>query len=387
MRCAEPLVSRLVQLCEINSGTFHVDGVARVAHLAAEHLASLGGRVELQAVPPVERVGRDGQITPGALGPAVVARFGGVGSDAPPVLLNIHLDTVYPADTTFRTVTWTGDRLIGPGVADAKGGLVVLEEGLGRARRSGRCPPVVVVLNPDEEIGSPSSRGVLQAAAAGCRCGLVFEPTLPDGAFVSERKGSGTYTWVLRGRSAHAGRDFSAGRSALLAASRLALRLDALNAQRPTVTVNVGVLDSGTAPNIVPDTAVLRANVRVSSDDDVPWLEEQLARCAADPDDGITVERLGGLHSPPRSSDGPCRRLLEQVLEEARKLGLPDGARPTGGSCDGNKLAAWGLPVVDSMGVTGGQLHSPQEYVEVESLGRRAELLAAVLRRLADSAG
>lgn len=385
MDCAQPLVSRLIELCEVNSGTFNAKGVEAVAQRAAELLSQLGAEVTLEAVAPAERIGRDGRIEKLSLGPAVVAELPGVDAAGPPVLLNIHLDTVYPEDTEFRRVSWSDGRLVGPGVADAKGGLVVLLEGLGRARERGRCPPVVVVLNPDEEIGSPSSRQLLERHGRRCRCALVFEPTLPDGAFVSARKGSGTFTWVLRGRSAHAGRDFTCGRSALLAAARLALRLDALNARRESVIVNPGVLESGTAINLVPGLAVLRVNVRVSHADDLGWLEEALRAAEADLGDGITVERTGGLHSPPRVLDPQSQGLLELVLAQARSLALPDRHRATGGSCDGNRLAALGLAVVDSMGVTGGELHSPGEYVEPGSLEARAELLARVLARLAEA--
>lgn len=387
MNCAEPLVSRLIELCEINSHTFNPAGVRQVAEKAAAALRQMGGEVSQESVPPVEVIGRDGNVQPRELGPAVVARFAATGSSTDRVLLSIHLDTVFPADSPFQTVRLEGDHLIGPGVVDAKGGLVVLLEGLRRAREvrspAGGCPAVTVVLNPDEEIGSPSSRDLLRREVAACRWGLVFEPTFPDGAMVSRRKGSGTFTVVVRGRSAHSGRDFSLGRSALLGAARIALRLDELNRQREGVVVNPGVLESGTAVNIVPEVAVLRVNVRVSSTADGAWLADRIRDVAAEPGDDLRVEVHGGLLSPPREQDPAGRALLDCIREEAARLGLPTDARPSGGTCDGNKLASYGLAVADSMGPTGGELHSDREYVVFRSLDTRAELLAQVLRRLA----
>lgn len=383
---ADPLVSRLIELCQINSHTFNPAGVRRVAEKAMAALRQMGGEVSQESVPPVEVIGRDGTVLHRELGPAVVARFPALGGSTDRVLLSIHLDTVFPADSPFQTARHDGDHLIGPGVVDAKGGLLVLLEGLRRARKgrlAGDCPAVTVILNPDEEIGSPSSRHLLRREAASCRWALVFEPTLPDGAMVSQRMGSGTYTLVVRGRSAHSGRDFSRGRSALLGAARIALRLDELNRQREGVVVNPGVLESGTAVNIVPEVAVLRVNVRVATVPDGAWLEERVREIAADPGDGLRAEVHGGLLSPPRVLDAGGQALLTCVREEAARLDLPTDARPSGGTCDGNKLASYGLAVADSMGPTGGELHSDREYVVIESLSSRAELLSRVLRRLA----
>lgn len=378
----EQLCRRVRDYCTFNSYTFNVEGVARAAGMAAGELRELGGEVGVFSVEAAEVVGRDGTIERAPIGPGVRAVFNG--GSARRVLLSIHLDTVYPVEHWFREVSREGERLHGPGVADAKGGLVVLLEGLGRYLACGGKTGVEVVLNPDEEIGSPSSRGVLVESAGRCVGGLVFEPTYPDGAMVSRRKGSGTYTVVVRGRSAHAGRDFEKGRNALVAAAEVAVGLAGLNGTMGGATVNCGVMEAGSAANVVPDRAVLRVNVRVETGGEVAELDAAIRAVAAGVSrrEGIAVEVHGGVASMPRPGDGVCGELLAKVLDVAGSLGLPTASRPSGGTCDGNKLAAAGLAVADSMGPTGGELHSPREYLDIASLESRAELLCRVLGRL-----
>lgn len=382
---ADELALRVQHYCSFNSYTFNPSGVRRAAELAAAELQQLGGTVELLPVPPAETISRSGDLEPLELGPAVRALFNPQSPRR--ILLSIHLDTVYPQDHPFSSVWREGDRLRGPGVVDAKGGLIVLLEGLrqylaapGKNGKHG----IEVLLNPDEEISSPSSKPLLELAASRCVAGLVFEPTFPDGAMVSARKGSGTYTIVVRGRSAHAGRDFELGRNALVAAAAIAVELANLNGSLGHTTVNPGVMESGSAPNVVPDRAVLRVNVRVETPAQIPQLDAAIRDITtrAARRDGISVDLHGGVASPPRTDQGGSGELLGLVLATASKLGLPTTKRPSGGTCDGNKLAAAGLPTADSMGPTGGNLHSDLEYLEIPSLPPRAQLLAQVLARL-----
>lgn len=374
----------LRELCAFNSHTDNPAGVARAAEIAMRELRRLGAAtIERLDVPPAETVDRDGTVRPRPLGPAVRAVFN---PDAPRrVLLSIHLDTVHPPESPFRDCRPEGHRLIGPGVVDAKGGLVVLLLALERflATPMAWALGVEVLLNPDEEIGSPSSRALLEESARRCVAGLVFEPSLPDGALVSARKGSGNYVLVARGRSAHAGRDFSQGRNALTALCEVCVITEKMNNAVPGLIVNVGVIEGGTAPNVVPDTAVARLNVRV----DQPALGDAFDRALRHQCDATARERdlaitvRGGLGSPPRPE---FPTLMALALEQAEALGLNlPPPRPTGGACDGNKLAAAGLPVLDSLGPVGGELHSDREYVELPSLAPRAALTAGLLHRLA----
>ena len=241
-----------------------------------------------------------------------------------------------------------------------------------------------VLLNPDEEIGSPGSAGLLKEAVSRNHLGLVFEPAFADGALVGARKGSGTFTAVVRGRPAHAGRDFDKGRSAIIA---LAEMIRALAPHpRPGLIINCGRIEGGGAVNIVPDLAIARFNVRADSADDKFWFEQFFHSVAAQLElkEGIRVSLHGQFHSPPKPMDPRSAELMEEILTCGRELGMTGLAvRPSGGTCDGNKLAAAGMPVVDSLGPVGGDLHSEREYVLLQSLIERANLSALLLLKLA----
>jgi len=313
------------------------------------------------------------------------------------VLLAIHMDTVYPpaahdpgeAGLPPVRLEEDGRILRGPGVADAKGGLAVLRMALEAFERFGNRDRLAweVIVNADEEIGSPGSAAVLAEAARRHDLGLVFEPALDEqGSLASARKGSGNFTIVVRGRAAHAGRHFSEGRSAVVAAAGLALAIDAFNAAGRGLTANVAALHGGEGFNVVPDLAILRVNLRAATADDAAWGERRLGEIAAEAGgtEGIVATLHGGFHCPPKPLDPPTEQLLRHVAACGRHLGLAIEWRPTGGACDGNKLAAAGLPTVDTLGVRGGGLHSPRESLVVESLVERATLTALLLCGLAD---
>jgi glutamate carboxypeptidase len=381
---------QVIALAEINSHTPNALGVRRVLEMLAPQIESLGAPPEWLDVPPASDIGDDGNPSAIALGPALRAVHR---ADAPlRVLLNIHADTVYPADHPFERVREIdGNTLNGPGVIDAKGGLVVMLTALAAAERSGLLESRLgweILINPDEEIGSPGSIGLLNDAAKRNHLGLLFEPAMgEDGALVGERKGSGNFTIIVRGRSAHAGRDFQDGRNAVVAAAELVARVHALNDEfgAAGVTVNVGRLVGGGAANVVPDLAFVRINVRVTRSEDVAPLKRRLSvlvhEIAQRP--GIRAELHGDIHALPKTLDERTRRLADQIIACGRELGLPLSLKPSGGVSDGNKLAAAGLPNIDSLGPRGGKIHSPDEFLLVDSLAERAKLTSLVLMKLA----
>lgn len=376
------MLELLKELCGFNSHTFNPAGVNRAGEIAGRELARLGLCVETLEVAPARVADRHRGFVERPLGRAVRAVWG-PGADAGRVLLCIHLDTVHLPESNF-TLRDQGPRIVGPGVVDAKGGLVVLLEGLRRYLAGGADKGVEVLLVPDEEIGSVSSADLLRESAWRCVAGLVYEPAFPDGALVGARKGSGNYSVVVRGREAHAGRDFTSGRNAVLAAARAALDIDALSAAFPGATVNVGVLEGGSAGNVVPGLAVLRVNVRIDRRDDGPRLDAALRDCLArtlPAIGGISYDVVGGIFSPPRTVEASAW-LFDVVRDCAAGMGISPRFRDSGGTCDGNKLADVGLAVVDSLGPVGGELHTDREYVEVASLEERAELTARILRSI-----
>jgi glutamate carboxypeptidase len=297
------------------------------------------------------------------------------------------MDTVYGADHPFQSVRDLADgRVNGPGVADMKGGLAVMIAALqafeDHPQASGTGYEVVI--NSDEEVGSASSAALLARAARGKVAALTYEPSaMPDGTLAGARPGSGNFSFRVSGRSAHAGRNPEDGRNAVTAAADLALALEAL--RREGLSVNVARLDGGSPNNVVPDLAVLRVNLRPRT----PELEAIAAAGIAAAVSEVSAARdvqihtHGGFGRPPKPLDPAAERLFDLVEHAGRDLGQVIGRRASGGVCDGNNIAACGVPVVDTMGVRGGAIHSEEEYLIPESLGERAALSALVIARLA----
>jgi glutamate carboxypeptidase len=386
---ARPWIDRLIAWSAINSGTHNLDGLSRMAHALREACAPLGAMHETIDLPPAESIDAQGNVvrTPLGKGLRFIKR-----PDAPrQVFVCIHYDTVYPPTSPFQSSHWLDDHhLTGPGVLDAKGGIAVMLSALEMFEE--QCPQRdqlgwEIYLNPDEEIGSPGSAGFLREVAQRHSVALLFEPALADGSMVSSRKGSGNFTAIVRGKAAHAGRDFHAGRSATVALAELIVRVDALNSQLGNdVTINCGRVEGGGAVNVVPDLAIGRFNARVTARDDVPHVEEAMKRVASEVEaarDGIRIAWHGSFASPPKEFDERSRRLFEIIRDCGRSIGLELDARPSGGASDGNRLAAAGVAVIDSLGPVGGEIHSDREFVRVETIAHRARVTALVLERLA----
>ncbi|HUS23417.1 MAG TPA: hydrolase [Candidatus Binatia bacterium] len=376
----------LLRLAAINSGSANAAGVAAVADRMESLFAPLGARAERLSLPPLRTTADDGSLREQAIGPALRLRQR---TDAPlRVFLSGHLDTVFAADHPFQSARMAGDdRVHGPGVADLKGGLLVMWLALSALERSPWRDRIgwEVVLNPDEEIGSEGSAPLFVEGAKRNHFGLVFEPSFPDGHLAGERKGSGNFDVVVHGRAAHAGRDFALGRNAIRAAADVARALDALNGQRGEVTINVGYVHGGGPTNIVPDRCVLKFNVRTTRPEDELWLHEELGRIGREVQqhDGLRLELRGSFTRAPKVTTPAIGRLSDLIADCGRQIGLSLEFRPTGGCCDGNNLAAAGLPNVDNLGVVGGEIHSDREFMRVSSIGERAQLSALLLLRLA----
>ena len=380
-------LGRLVaEWAAVNSGSYHVDGLRRCTEAVVREFHALGGDEQWIDLPPHAVMDDAGRLSERPLGQAVriVKR-----PDAKRrVLLAIHVDTVYGPNDPFQHVTLADRNVLrGPGVVDAKGGLAVMLTALEALERSPVAGHIgwTVLINPDEELGSPGSSHLFDALAKQHDVGLLFEPALPDGSLVAARKGSGTYTAVVGGRSAHAGRDFYKGRNAIHALAELVVRLNGLNAPAGGVTLNVGRITGGGAANVVPDLASCRFNIRVTSPDEQRAVEAKLAGLSNEFNarEGFRLTLHGGFTSPPKVPDDATRRLLDHAVACGRQLGLDLGVSDSGGTCDGNRLAAAGLPNVDSLGPRGGNLHSPDEFVLLDSLTERAKLSALLLMKLA----
>jgi glutamate carboxypeptidase len=297
------------------------------------------------------------------------------------------MDTVFDVDHLFQETRWIEDGVLnGPGVADMKGGIAVMLAALKAVEASSIADRIgyEVVINSDEEVGSPASAPLLAQAAQGKRAALTYEPAaLPDGTLAGARPGSGNFGIVVRGRSAHAGRNPEDGRNALLAAADLALRLDQL--KRDGLSVNPSRIEGGSPSNVVPDLAVLRVNFRPRTPeieaDTQRAIDEAVAKVTAERE--VQIELHGGFGRPPKPLTPPAEALFNLVKKAGADLGQQIAWQPSGGVCDGNNIAACGVPVVDTMGVRGGKIHSMEEFLIVDSLAERAALSALTVLRLA----
>ena len=270
-----------------------------------------------------------------------------------------------------------------------KGGIAVMLAALKAVERSplGDRLGYEVVINSDEEVGSLASAALLEQSAKGKRAGLTYEPAaLPDGTLAGARPGSGNFGMVVHGRSAHAGRNPEDGRNALLAAADLALRLAAL--RREGLTVNPSRIEGGSPSNVVPDLAVLRVNLRPRTPeleaDTKRAIDAIIAAVAAEHD--VTIEARGEFGRPPKPLTREAEALFGLVKRAGADLGQAIDWKPSGGVCDGNNIAACGVPVVDTMGVRGGKIHSMEEFLIVDSLSERAALSALTILRLVGEA-
>ncbi|MCU0721536.1 MAG: hydrolase [Pirellula sp.] len=385
------MANDLEAICNICSGSDHLPGLSRVAQWLTKYFADLGWpskEYNLATWSVVDDLGlRTEQQTHKAL------RWDWDGKrtaiTTPRILMSIHYDTVYGVNSLFQTCTRFEidgeERMRGPGVIDAKGGIVVIKWALLGAMRFLDMDRVrvSVILTPDEEIGSPATKMLWQQVAPEFTFAMLYEPTLPDGSFVSERKGTGTFTIVIRGKAAHSGRNFDAGRNAILHAAKLANAINSLNGVHKGVTVNIGRIRGGDAVNVVPDLCVMRVNVRVTNALEKSWIESEMNRIEKEwdrPDQGFRVEFDGGIFAQPKTLDESVAPWIKRIESVAQSIGETTHWKPSGGASDGNKLSALGLPNIDTFGPEGDLLHSDQEWIRLTSLPRKSQLSCMMLQ-------
>lgn len=379
------ILGRAVEWCSLSSGSRNLPGLEAQRAALEPVMAELPGEVENVPLADSHEVAADGTLKPQTHPPALMLT---VRPQAPvQVVLTGHYDTVYPAGTNFTEVKPRPDgALNGPGLADMKGGISVMLAAL-RAFEEHPDKGEVgyrVLLSPDEEIGSLASGPVLARLAEGGHVGLTYEPAMAGGALAAERKGSGNFHIVVRGRAAHAGRDFASGRNAIAAAADLAIRLASANGEREGVTLNVARIDGGGPLNMVPDLAVVRFNVRLPDAAAGEWALDFIRRAvAATKADGIEAELHGGFTRPAKPFNAAQRQLFGAVKTAGALIGQEIVWASSGGVCEGNNLFAAGLPNVDTLGVRGGDIHSENEYAWPESFVERAQLSALILAKLA----
>ncbi|GGV00262.1 glutamate carboxypeptidase [Streptomyces litmocidini] len=370
----------LETLVSIDSGSYSPDGVNQVADWLQNRLTRLGFSVERIPFPP-----HDGHRS----GDALVARKKGGLTEADggrKVLLAGHMDTVFEDGTAAeRPFALHGAIAVGPGVSDDKGGLLAGLTALEILDEYGAdaYDELVFLATPDEEIGSPASRGVIERTARGMHYGIGLECARENGDLVIARKGVADFRLTVTGRAAHAGIEPERGANAALAAAHLIVQLQALNGHWDDVTVNVGVVRAGTRANIVCPEAELRVEVRAATSADVRRVRQAI-QDAADhpvvPGTTVTVEQLD--LCPPMEDTPASRRMLEAARGAAGAVGIELGAAATGGVGDANLIAGTGVPTLDGLGPIGGADHTPKEWLDVTSVPHRIAVLAALVAAL-----
>jgi glutamate carboxypeptidase len=376
-----PMREQVLAWTAINSGTANLAGLDAMAGELADAFAALPGSVTLEVPAPVETVTAQGTLAPVAHGHHLVVRVRPEAKRR--VLLTGHMDTVYAADHPFQTSEWLDEQCLrGPGAADMKGGIALMLAGLRAFEESLPTLGYDVMINSDEETGSASSAPLIRELAQGKIAALTYEPALPGGVMARARPGSGNFAAIVTGRAAHAGRNPEDGRNAVVAAADLALRLS--QARHPALSINPAKIDGGGPNNIVPAQALLRFNLRPRAPEQAAEAQALIERLVAEitAAHDVTIQLHGGFGRPPKPITPEAERLFALVADTAADLGENLQWQDTGGVCDGNNIAACGVPVIDTMGARGDFIHSPQEYLEVDSLVLRAKLTALVLRRI-----
>ena len=383
---AEPMLDQVLEWSAVNSGSRNLKGLKQMAGILADAFSALPGELKLIDPAPVQTVTTAGETEALQHGQNIHVA---VRPDAPVQLLFTgHMDTVYGADHPFQQTQWLEQGILnGPGVADMKGGLAVLLAALKAVEETEAAAAVgyEIVINSDEEVGSLGSAPLIAEAAQGKLAALTYEPSaLPDGTLAGARPGSGNFSFLIRGRSAHAGRNPEDGRNAIVAASELALRL--AMSKTPGLSVNPAKIDGGGPNNVVPDLAILRVNMRPRTTDDQEIAGRLIAKAVEETarQHEVYIEVHGGFARPPKPMTPEADRLFALVKQVGDDLGQTIGWQATGGVCDGNNIVALGVPVVDTMGVRGGKIHSPEEYLITQSLGERAALSALTILRIAE---
>jgi glutamate carboxypeptidase len=381
------MIEQVMAWSAINSGSHHQAGLERMSRAISERLSTLPGQLTMQAATPahgIDATGREVELSHGT------NLHMAVRPQAPTqILLAGHMDTVFGETHSFQTPQWRDAKNInGPGTADMKGGLTVMIAALEALEASPWTSNIgyQIIINADEEIGSLGSAALLEHSAKQAHIGLVFEPAMEDGTLAGARKGIGNYTAVVRGKAAHAGRNPQEGRNAILAISDLLIRLSAIKGDG--ISINPARIDGGGPTNVVPDLAIGRFEIRTDSHEQRTIAEANLqatVQAVAQHHD-VLINLHGRFHRPPKPMDAIQAGLFAAIKACGSDLDIPIGWRATGGCCDGNNLAATGLPVVDTLGVRGGAIHSADEYMIVDSLTERAQLAALFLLRLASGA-
>lgn len=387
---SDALLSDLRLHVGLPTGGRHTQGLDQSRALLTARAARLGATVRtVDGSPrPTWLYGDHEQSLPVPALPTAICRRAGHGRE---ILLCGHLDTVHDPASSFRELTLSNDgqRATGPGCVDMKGGLVIALAALEALESCGHRLAWTLLLNSDEETGSYHSFKAIYDEAARVHAaggiGIAVEPATEAGALVTQRAGSGQFIVEVQGRAAHVGRDFSKGVSAVTALAEVVLEIAKLSNEAQEVVVNIGPMQGGKATNVVPDHAAAWGNVRFPTPKIAEDLQRTLEGLSGTRSSGAKVKLTTSFHRPAKPETPEVLAFAKFVGVAAADLGQPLSFAKTAGVCDGNIMQSAGLPTLDTLGVRGGGLHTPDEWIEIASLVERCQLLALTMLRLSQS--
>lgn len=367
----------LKALVNIDSGTFTKQGIDRAGAYLRERFGDFGFSTSID---------RQAEY-----GDHLIATHIGQHAGGPRLLLLGHIDTVFPEGEAqrrpFALAPREGRRVAtGPGVLDMKSGVLMGMYALHLLIEAGAAgySRVTFVCNSDEEIGSPSSRPLIQELAKQCDAVLVLEPGRTEGTIVSSRRGCGQYRVEAHGLSAHAGVEPQKGRNAILELSYQVQKMEALNGTIPGTTLSVGIIRGGERTNVVPDYAYFDMDVRADSQEAIRALEAAMRKVTTQRHlQGTRITLSGSMLCQPFERTRANEGLVQLAKEAGRDLGMRVQDAGSGGASDANTTAAMGIPTLDGLGAGGGLAHNPGEYIELDYLPKRIALITGLIRRIA----
>lgn len=366
----DAMLATLRELVECESPSQNKAAVDRLGEVLAQKFAAIGGRTQFHRS---LKFGNHLQVN-----------FPGRDAGRKPILLLGHFDTVWDVGT-LKPMPFKidGEKALGPGIFDMKGGIVMMLEAIRAVRElRGALPrPVTVLLNTDEEVGSDSSRPITEGLAKQSEAVLVLEPAGPGGAAKTARKGVGDYTLRVTGVSSHAGLDFEKGQSAIVELSRQIVAMTRFVDLKRGITVNPGLIRGGTRTNVVAAEAEVDVDVRIGKIADAEVVDRKFHGLRAF-NKKCRLEVGGGINRPPLEKTKASGALYDLARGLAGEIGWKLREVAVGGGSDGNFTAGLGIPTLDGLGAAGDGAHARHEHILLAELPRKTALIAALLERI-----